>query len=76
MSTPASDAKPATPPRPTGIESRPVEFDHFMREAQMMRAEHMATIIDGWFRGFTRLFRRPRSETRAHPVRDAAARTV
>lgn len=67
---------PARPPRPASMEITPNEYEHYLRQAQMMRAEHMAAIIDGWFSGFRRLFRRERPVVKPAPINVAAQRTA
>ncbi|MCW5772569.1 MAG: hypothetical protein KIT16_13085 [Rhodospirillaceae bacterium] len=48
------------PTKPASPEITPDEFDYYLRQAQMMRAEHMAGIIDGWFSGLRRMLQRER----------------
>lgn len=55
-------------PRPASLEMTPVEFDHYMQDAQRMRAEAMAGAIERWFGGFARLF------SRAKPAQPERAR--
>ena len=55
-----SSNETSAPRRPMSVEITPDEYDHYMREAQRMRAEAMAGIVERWFAGFAGLFARAR----------------
>jgi len=73
--TKSIDLPAAAPARPLSMEITPAEYDHYMREAQRMRAEAMAGIIDRWFAGFSGLFRRAKpAQPKREPKLSAPAR--
>jgi len=49
-------------PRPVSMEITPIEYERYMQEAQRMRAEAMAGMIERWFSGFARLFVRAKTD--------------
>ena len=60
------------PRRPSSVEITPDEYEHYMREAQRMRAEAMAGILERWFANFAGLFARTRkAPSRTATVGDA-----
>jgi len=63
----SNNEKPA-PRRPISVEITPDEYDHYMREAQRMRAEAMAGIVERWFAGFAGLFAGARKAPIARPT--------
>ncbi len=69
---PADTVAPAPPP--VSMEITPIEYDHYMREAQRMRAEAMAGIVERWFAGFSGLFRRAKAPKREPKFGSAPAR--
>ena len=48
----------AAPRRPISVEITPDEYDYYMRQAQRMRSEAMAGLVERWFAGFAGLFAR------------------
>ena len=63
----------ARTPRPLSMEITPIEYDHYMREAQRMRAEAMAGIVERWFAGFSGLFRRAKTDAPKREPKFASA---